>query len=196
MQELAKRVLASIQTLLEKQAQVIVAIDGRCAAGKTTLAAQIAAMVPCNVLHMDSFFLRSEQRTAARLAEPGGNVDYERFFTEALVPLCAGEPFCYRPYDCRTQSLLTPVCVTPCAINLVEGSYSCHPALWTSYDYRIFLTVEPDEQLRRIRLRNGVQCAERFRTQWIPLEERYFARFDIMARCDARFDTGSEGSAQ
>lgn len=53
----------------------------------------------------------------------------------------------YQPYDCRTQTLGPPVTVRPCPVNIVESSYSCHPALWGIYDLRIFLTVSPREQL-------------------------------------------------
>ena len=34
---------------------------------------------------MDDFFLRPEQRRPERFAEPGGNVDRERFAAEVLV---------------------------------------------------------------------------------------------------------------
>ena len=64
------RLLTVIRALLDRQAQVIAAIDGRCGAGKSTLAAQLQAQLSCRVFHMDDFFLRPEQRTAARLAQP------------------------------------------------------------------------------------------------------------------------------
>ena len=71
--------LQRIRALAATQPRVLVAIDGRCAAGKTTLAASLQAQLECNVFHMDDFFLRPEQRTSERLHQPGGNVDYERF---------------------------------------------------------------------------------------------------------------------
>ena len=36
----------------------IIAIDGRCAAGKTTLAARLAKELGGDVIHMDDFFLQ------------------------------------------------------------------------------------------------------------------------------------------
>ena len=83
----------------------IVAIDGGAAGGKTTLAAGLARRFGADVLHMDDFFLQPHQRTAQRLGEPGGNVDYERFAREVLLPLRRGERYVYRRYDCRTQTL-------------------------------------------------------------------------------------------
>ena len=55
--------LQCIRQLLAEKDRVIVAIDGNCASGKTTLTAQLAEHFDCNVFHMDDFFLRPEQRT-------------------------------------------------------------------------------------------------------------------------------------
>ena len=55
------RLLTVIRALLDRQARVIAAIDGRCGAGKSTLAAQLQAQLSCRVFHMDDFFLRPEQ---------------------------------------------------------------------------------------------------------------------------------------
>ena len=74
-----RRIQEKIDILLDQNRQVIVSIDGPCAAGKTTLAGKLSELYDCNVFHMDDFFLRPEQRTPARFAQPGGNVDYERF---------------------------------------------------------------------------------------------------------------------
>ena len=84
--------LRRIRALAAVRPRVLVAIDGRCAAGKTTLAASLQAQLGCNVFHMDDFFLRPEQRTPERLHQPGGNVDFERFLTEVLRPLYDGDP--------------------------------------------------------------------------------------------------------
>ena len=69
-------------------------------------------------------------------------------------------------------------------LTVVEGAYACHPALWDSYDLRVFLTVDAAEQLRRIEARSGPEKLRMFRDRWIPLEESYFAAFDLPARCD------------
>lgn len=162
---------------------VIVAIDGRCAAGKTTLAGKLGDALGAAVVHMDDFFLRPEQRTAERLAVPGGNVDHERFLAEVLLPLKEHGECTYRPYRCSTGDFGDAVTVSG-NILIVEGSYSCHPELYEYYDVRVFMTVSADEQLRRIVLRNGADKAEVFRDRWIPLEEKYFAAFDIAEKCD------------
>lgn len=171
--------LLRIRALAAAQPRVLVAIDGRCAAGKTTLAASLQAQLACNVFHMDDFFLRPEQHTPERLRQPGGNVDFERFLTEVLRPLRDGAPVTYRPYDCRTQRLCAPVHAEARPVNLIEGSYSCHPALWDLYDLHVFLSVGPEEQHRRIAARNGEKMLPMFTNVWIPMEETYFARFQV-----------------
>lgn len=187
-QDTVRDIMAEIQKLQKEKEYLVIAIDGRCASGKTTLAARLQEAVGCNVFHMDDFFLRPEQRTKERYDEPGGNVDRERFFTEVLEPLLRREPVTYRPYDCRAGVLRAPVRVPFHRINLVEGSYSCHPMLRDGYDLKIFLTTDPKEQLSRIERRNGREGLALFRERWIPMEERYFAECRIKENCDLVFD--------
>lgn len=167
----------------------LIAIDGRTASGKTTLTAMLQKELNCNVVHMDHFFLRKEQRTEERLKEAGGNVDYERFKEEVLIPLKEGKSFSYRPYDCHTLSFAKPIYINPKNITVVEGSYSCHPELREYYDIHIFLSISPEEQLRRIEKRNGKTALNAFQTKWIPMEEKYFTTFDIQNHCEYTFET-------
>lgn len=177
-------IIETCKERLKQKEQIVVAIDGRCAAGKTTLAKELQKAGGCNVIHMDDFFLRPWQRTSQRLQEPGGNVDYERFLEEVMLPLNRKQAFSYRPYNCRKQAFDEAVYVVPQAVTVIEGSYSCHPALWNFYDLHIFLTIEYREQLERIRQRNGEANLSAFREKWIPLEESYFLAYRIEQRCD------------
>ncbi len=190
----------NIQSIIERIMQLasgkqgaitIVAIDGRCGAGKTTLAQKIGEKVDCTFFRMDDFFLRPEQRTAERLAQPGGNVDRERFFEEVLAPLSKGErEIVYRPFDCSRMELGESVRASCRGIVLVEGSYSCHPELWDSYDLHIFADISPEGQLERITAREGEQKAQIFKSRWIPLEERYFGAFGIREKCELVVNMG------
>ncbi len=182
--EISEKLLA----LSHEKSLVIAALDGKCGAGKTTLAEKLRGDLSCTVFHMDDFFLRPFQRTEERLNTPGGNIDYERFREEILVPLKSGAAeIIYQPYDCRSQQLLQHVTVKPNGIVLIEGSYSCHPELWDFYDLHIFLTIDPEEQLKRIAYRSGQESVRRFREEWIPLEEQYFAAYQIREHCELSF---------
>lgn len=168
---------------LQEKGRIIVAIDGRCASGKTTLASELAKELDCNVIHMDDFFLRPEQRTETRLNTPGENIDHERFLSEVLLPLKDGKCLSYRPFDCGSMSLGEPKSIPFKAVNIIEGSYSCHPSLFSYYDLRIFLTVGKEVQLQRLKVR-APEKLEIFKSKWIPTEEAYFTAFDIEKKCD------------
>lgn len=182
--------LQAIDERLPRQERLLLAIDGGSASGKTTLAALLAQRYGCPVFHMDDFFLRPEQRTPQRLAEPGGNVDRERFFSEVLQPLRQGGPASYRRYDCQTGQLLPPVLRQAGQLNVIEGAYSMHPELSALYDLSVFLAVSPETQRRRILQREPAFKQQLFFQKWIPMENRYFQAFSIPERCDLRIKIG------
>lgn len=158
---------------------VLVSLDGKSGSGKSTLGGLLKQVYGCGLFHMDDFFLRPSQRTGARLMEPGGNVDYERFHEEVLDHVIRGEDFSYRRYDCCSQTLTDPIEVKAARLNIVEGVYSRHPYFGECYDLNYFLTISEEEQKRRILERNGPVMLERFLNEWIPMENRYFEEFGI-----------------
>lgn len=172
--------------------RVILAIEGGSASGKTTLAALLQEVYGCPAFHMDDFFLRPEQRTAARLAEAGGNVDHERFLQEVLLPLVRNETVAYRRYDCVEGALLPPRRIKPGRLNVVEGAYSMHPLLAPHYTLSAFLDIAPQTQRARIAVRNAPELAARFVSEWIPLEEAYFQATGARARCALIFRAEDE----
>ena len=178
---------ARLDALLQEKGDVFLALEGGSASGKTTLAALLGRVYGCTVLHMDDFFLRPAQRTPARLAEPGGNVDRERFRDEVLLPLRRGEAAEYRRYDCGTGQLQPPRTLRPGGLIVTEGAYALHPALIGNYDLRVFLRIAPEAQRERIERRNP-DMAEMFFRVWIPMERRYFEAFDVEESCDLVFD--------
>lgn len=183
-------VIERIERVYTEREHVFVAIDGPCTSGKTTLATVLQRRFGGNVLHMDDFFLRPEQRTPERFAEPGGNVDRERFEDEVLTPLAAGKIVQYRPWDCHTGDFAASHNVEPARLTIVEGSYSMHPALRGYYDLMICLTIDSGEQLRRLEARNP-RMLQRFIDEWIPLENRYFASTETRTAADMIVDTAA-----
>lgn len=182
-------VLEAVQTLAQAGRPAVVAIDGRCAAGKTFLAFLLEELFGCPVFHMDSFFLPMESRTKERLAEPGGNMDFPRFRDEVLCPLADHREVRYRPYDCGTNTLGEEVRVPPGTLSVVEGSFSLHPALGDGYDLRVFLTCTRQVQEKRLRRRESPAMLQCFLQEWVPAEERYFATYDVAGRCHVTVDT-------
>lgn len=79
-------------------------------------------------------------------------------------------------------------CFAPQPLVIVEGSYSCHPTLADCYDLKVFVTCSKEEQARRLLAREGERYSG-FTARWIPLEEGYFAKFQIEQTVDFILDT-------
>lgn len=167
----------------------LLAIDGRSGSGKSQLASCLQQLFGACVVHMDDFFLPAARKTPQRLAQPGGNVDIERFITEVAEPLRKGQAVCYRPYSCRTGTLGEGISLPHAPLTVVEGVYSLHPAADIPYTHSVFLSVSPQTQKERIRARNGEAMLARFVQEWIPLEEKYFSAFGIASKANVCFDT-------
>lgn len=174
---------SEIDTLLKK-GSVKLAIEGGSASGKTTLSAILEQVYDCTVLHMDDFFLQSHQRTTERLLKPGGNIDIERFVREVLIPLKQNKDIQYRKFDCQTMQIKPAETISPKKLTIVEGAYSMHPQTAGSYNLSVFLDIDSQLQKERITKRNTPQMAERFFSQWIPMENLYFKTFDIKNHCN------------
>ena len=176
-------VIFELSKRLEASDRVVLATDGRAASGKSTAAELIAGLFDGAVVHLDDFFLPFDMRTAERLAEPGGNLDRERFSDE-VVPFVRAERFSYRVFDCSTGGFRAePAVIEPGRLLICEGAYSLHPAFGNYFDLAVFSTITPEEQKNRILARNGGRMWLNFRDRWIPMEEKYFAAFGIEGRC-------------
>ena len=156
---------------------IIVAIDGMSASGKSTLGFYLKELFDCNLFHMDDFFLQTHQRTEKRLAEVGGNVDYERFQEEVLEPILKKETVIYRPFHCNVMEIRGEIEMPFKRLNIIEGSYSLHPYFRGIHTLRVFTEISEELQIERIRNRNGEKMLNRFLNEWIPKENAYFETF-------------------
>lgn len=182
MQDKLKKVMAALSRVPEDVK--VIAIDGRCAAGKTTFAERLAQATGAGLIHMDDFFLPEELKTGARLGEPGGNIHYERFSEEVLPRLKNPVGFSYRCYDCKNRTWGERRTVPAGILRIVEGAYSCHPKFGDYMDIRIFCDIKALEQRARIKERDGAEALPTFLGKWIPWEEKYFVVYKIKERAD------------
>ncbi len=166
------------EKLKQKDYPLLIAIDGRCASGKTTLAAHIHEMFPGSaVFHMDDFFLPPEMRSKDRLMQPGGNVHYERFLDEVLNNISKNKPFSYMKYCCK-DGTFSENTVNPTPLYITEGAYSMRPELIKYYDITVFMDISSSLQRSRLKQRETSESYETFINKWIPLEEKYIAFYE------------------
>ena len=157
----------------------VIAVDGRAASGKTTLAGSLALILETKPVHMDDFFLPPDLRNPRRLSEPGGNIHYERFIKEVLPNLRQGKSFSYQKFDCSKMQLGAMRHIPASRWRIVEGANSLHPVFGNYADLRVFFDISPTKQISRIRKRNGERKALEFLKKWIPMEEKYISTFQI-----------------
>ena len=168
---------------LIKKGISIIAIDGRCASGKSTLSADVRSVIDVNIIKMDDFFLPLSLRTPERFSAPGGNVHYERFGDEVIKGLESGEDFSYRVFSCSKMDYCGEKKILSSRPTIIEGSYALHPFLPVYWEKAFFLDVDKEEQIKRLEKR----CPEKleaFINKWIPLEEEYFAAYSIPSKAD------------
>ena len=168
---------------------LVLALDGRCGSGKTTLANGLAAQFPgCTLLRTDDFYLPPARRSPDWAHTPCANMDLTRLRDEALRPAYAGQTVDYRAYSCREGAYLPPVQLPAQPLVILEGSYSHHPLLRPYETLRVFVTCTKAEQTRRLQAREGARYAD-FAARWVPLEEGYFARYGIAESADFVVET-------
>ncbi len=152
-------------------------IDGRCGAGKSTLADTLHRIYGCGIVHADDFY------------PPRGSdlpLDFERMNREINDILSKKVDF-YNAFDCTKQAITNQIHVDRDPFLIVEGSYSLHPSLKID-GISVFVTVTPELQLKRLEKRSPDKI-KAFKEQWIPAEERYFTEFGTAENCDLTIDT-------
>lgn len=174
--------------ILEKMAEhsegCVVAIDGRAASGKTSLAALLAEATGAGVVHMDDFCCPGAKMQVERLGMPGGNIRYDMFAEDVLPNLRSDKAFSYRSFDCGKVCVGPKVKVARSPYRVVEGSFSQHPYFGDYMDIRVFMDVSIGEQARRVLARDGQVLADAFFRVWIPMEEEYFKFFSLKDKAD------------
>lgn len=163
--------------------KVIIAIDGPSSSGKTTLGNLLKDKYEALLFHTDDYFLHPTLKTKERLAESGGNLDYERLQKEVFDNLTS-EYIQSNHFNCSTNILEMRAPLKNNRVIIVEGAYSMHNKLFHNYTFTVFLQVSKEEQLKRILNRNGEKMLKRFISEWIPLENSYFERENLLAKCD------------
>jgi hypothetical protein len=143
----------------------VVAVDGGAAAGKSTLAAGLARLLPGSfVLHTDDL-----------LDGWAAQFDFWPLLREqVLEPLAAGQPASFRRFDWTVGRFTETVAVGVPDTLVVEG-VSAIQASADRLSLGIFLQVDRAERERRWRARDGPLQPEWRR--WLDREDEFFARY-------------------
>ena len=158
----------------------LITIDGPCASGKTTLARKLSEALFAPVIHTDDFVIPHAQKTAERLAVPGGNCDAERLVKEVVSPFKKGEQAVFHRYDCKADRLLPEESLPDgTSLLIIEGSYCNLPSIRAFADLRLFVDTPEETRMERLKERESPASLQRFFDLWIPLENAYFAAYGL-----------------
>lgn len=188
--------LASLLVAVERPYPVRVAIDGRTAAGKTTLADELVAPIarhrrPAIRIQIDDFHRPRAERHRRHDLSPWQRYYLDSFdhpaIRAALLPLGPGGDQRYRRarFD---------------AVVLADGVFLCRPELDDLWDVRIVVAIDADESLRRGPPRDQAwvgsveTAAQRYRTAYIPGEDHYLATARPHERADVVIDNRDPAS--
>jgi uridine kinase len=201
---LADRILA-----VERDHPVRVGLDGRSAAGKTTLAdalaARLRALTPRPVIRaqLDNFMVMVEDRNAYPYDSPESyyldSWNYPAIRAQLLGPLGPGG-------DRRHRTALTTPSGRPLtgppdevaaddAILLADGVFLQRPELAGCWDLVVYLRISLAESLRRGIERDAswmgsaAEAERRYRGKYLPGEQRYLAEVRPEDHADIVIDT-------
>ncbi len=184
-------ILGRIEEAQKNNRRLLLVIDGKCGSGKTTLSERLGERYGCNVFHIDDFYLPIVMQTPEVMKEPGGNINYDRFIAEIMAPLTSDSVVVYRPFLCMEQEYAPGVSFKRTGVNVIEGTYSCHPRLREIYakltDWEVitlFMDIDDANQRDRVRGRVGERRFKLFEDKWIPREREYFSAYSVMEYCD------------
>lgn len=195
-------------TSIELPHPVRVAVDGPDAAGKTTLAAELAARLrsaherDVNVVSVNDFHAPAGRRYRRGLRSPDGYFedafDYPALRQAVLDPLAPGGTREYRRrvYDLISERQVDepPKEAEPRAMVLVDGVFLQRPELADCWDARIWVAVSDGERLRRALKRDlGLfgspdLVPERCERRYIPAQRRYVTCFRRADKADVIVD--------
>ncbi|HJQ91655.1 MAG TPA: hypothetical protein VJ950_08100 [Acidimicrobiia bacterium] len=165
----------------DRPGPILVALDGRSAAGKSTLAGEVAPLVGAVVIDGDDFYSGGTAATwdAMSAAEKANHcVDWRRQ-RPVLEKLAIGVAATWHPYDWEADNgslAATPVVCEPAPVIILDGVYSARPELADLFDLRVLL--DAPATLRRAQLiqREGEGYREEWNARWDEAEQWYFGK--------------------
>ncbi|MEO8887695.1 MAG: GNAT family N-acetyltransferase [Jatrophihabitantaceae bacterium] len=160
----------------------LIGIDGFGGAGKSTLAAAIAASVPGSVVvAVDDF--------AAPIIPEW---DWERLRVQLLVPLLAGRTARYQAWDWHQNIGGEWLEVRPRGVVIVEGVSSTRVEVGAPWALTIWVRTPRELRLARAIERDGEGMRWNWEQVWMPSENAYAARERPQERVDLIVDGTSD----
>lgn len=158
---------------------LVVAIDGRSGAGKSTVAGQVGEVLDAAVIDGDDFYAGGDgqfwdSRTAAEKVAAG--IDWARQ-RPVLIELRSRKraewfPFDWEAFDGRLSE--RPLTAEPADVVILEGAYSARPELSDLIDLRVLIEIPEELRWQRLIGREGDEYSREWDDRWRSAEDHYF----------------------
>ncbi|MCR8842695.1 AAA family ATPase [Paenibacillus sp. SC116] len=171
-----EQIVSYINQIDRNRPALLIAIDGCGGSGKSTLARKLqASLSNATLIHMDDFYLPSDQRSTLSPADKpvGADFDWQRVKQQVLEPLSHGEEGCYQRYDWETDSLAEWHRVKAEGIVIIEGVCSIRLELANDYDLTIWVDCPRETRLARGLERDGEAARSLWEENWMIAEDKY-----------------------
>lgn len=164
-----------IQVLRNSTEFLMVGIDGRGGAGKSTLADYLSSQFSRTaVVHMDDVYRSSLQRKHLP-SGIGSNYDRPRLVEHVLTPLRDSHTARYQRYDWDHDDLADWIVITEVDIAIVEGVSSIADDVVDYYDLTIWVETSAKTCLDRGLARDGESARQQWEEIWLPGDEIYIS---------------------
>lgn len=154
---------------LPKDKLTIIALEGRCASGKTTITNLLKNVT---IIHADDFFSKTDV------------LDFKSL-ESLLSKLELNKQIEYTTYNCMNDTYTKKTILKTSNVVIVEGVYSYHQKIRKHFDKLIYIEADKTKQLERLKIRStNTQLLDKFINIWIPREEEYYLKNELIIKSD------------
>lgn len=160
-------------------ARKIIGIDGESTAGKSTLAAKLAAFLPkAGVVSLDDFCRERSGKEGEWWGDTvaGHGFDWQRLRDQVIQPFLAGQQdIVFDAFDWNLCKGTIKKSVPPCDILIVEGLSALRLELREFMDVKIWLESDAAGQIQRMIDRGDAEMVGYFEREFSPLVQKYLS---------------------
>jgi len=137
----------------------IIAVEGRCASGKSTITNKLKNVT---IIHADDFFSKTDL------------LDFDSL-NAVLSKIKMNQKLEYTTYNCMTNTYHTKIIDMVEPVVIVEGVYSYHQKIRHNFHKLVYIETTKELQMKYLKERTkDIKLYNKFISLWIPREEEYF----------------------